>query len=240
MVEAYGARPPYFDRVVALILGLAVDERPKVLDLGCGTGEIARRLAPRVEHITAIDHSAAMIAAARAQPGGDAANITWIRGRVEDAALDGPFSCAVAAESFHWFDWEPVVARLRRLVPSGRLILVERRERASPWRAHLEELIAVASTNREFAAFELVDELVGRGCLRVEGRATLPRQPFRQSIGDYVRSLHSRNGLSLDRLSAPVAAAFDGYVRAAVSPHAKDGMLTLWIETRVVWGSIRP
>jgi SAM-dependent methyltransferase len=239
VVAAYGARPPYFERVIALIVGLVLDEPPRVLDLGCGTGEIARRLAPHVEQITAIDQSPAMLAAARSLPGGDAANITWVGGRVEEAPLAGPFSCALAAESFHWFEWESVAARLRELVPSGRLILVERRERSSPWQAHLEELIAVASTNREFAAFELVDELTARGLLRVEGRATLPRQPFRQSIDDYVRSLHSRNGLSLDRLSAPVAAAFDGYVRAAVAPHLKDGLLTLWIETRVVWGTIR-
>jgi SAM-dependent methyltransferase len=238
VVAAYGARPPYFERVIALIVGLALDDQPRVLDLGCGTGEIARRLAPHVEHITAVDQSPAMLAEARRLPGGDAPNITWIGGQVEDAPLAGPFSAAFAAESFHWFDWELAVARLRDLVPSGRLILVERRERSSPWQAHLEELIAVASTNRDFEAFEIVDELIARGLLRVEGRATLPRQPFRQSIDDYVRSLHSRNGLSLDRLSAPVAEAFDAHVAAIAAPHAIAGLLTLWIETRVVWGTV--
>jgi hypothetical protein len=131
-----------------------------------------------------------------------------------------------------------VVARLRVLVPSGRLILVERRERSSPWQAHLQELVAVASTNRDFEAFEIVDELIGRRLFRVEGRATLRRVPFRQPIDDYVTSLHSRNGLSLDRLSPAVAAQFDAEVRSAVAPHAVDGALTLWIEARVVWGSI--
>jgi SAM-dependent methyltransferase len=239
VVAAYGARPPYPERVVALLVGLATDDRARVLDLGCGTGELARRLAAHVQHVTAVDHSSPMLAQARALPGGEAPNLTWIAGRVEDVPLEGPFSCAFAAESFHWFDWDTVVTRLRDLVPSGRLILVERRERSSPWMAHLDELIAVASTNREFQAFELVDELIARGCLRVEGRATLPRQPFKQSIADYVRSLHSRNGLSLDRLSRPVAEAFDAHVTAIVAPHAIAGLLTLWIETRVVWGTVR-
>jgi SAM-dependent methyltransferase len=238
VVAAYGARPPYPERVVELILGLAADERPRILDLGCGTGEIARRLAPHVEHVAAIDHSAPMLAQARALPGGDAPNIAWIGGRVEDVPLTGPFSCAIAAESFHWFDWEPAIQRLRELVPSRRLILVERRERASPWQASLEELVAVASTNRDFEAFEIVDELVARRLFSVEGRATLRREPFRQTVDDYVTSLHSRNGLSLDRLPASAAGQFDAGVRAVAAPHAVDGVLTLWIETRVVWGSV--
>lgn len=240
VVAAYGARPPYPARLVDLILGLATVDRPRVLDLGCGTGEIARRLAPHVRQIAAVDRSPPMLAEARALPGGDAPNVTWIAGRVEDVPLAGPFSCAVAAESFHWFEWEPVVARLHDLVPSRRLILVQRRERSSPWRAHLEELVAVVSTNRDFEAFELVDELTARRLFRVEGRATLHREPFRQLVADYVTSLHSRNGLSPNRLPAAVATEFDAHVRSAVAPHAIDGALTLWIETRVVWGSVLP
>ena len=51
-----------------------------------------------------------MIAGARTLPGGDARNINWVVGRVEDVSLTGPFSSALAAQSFHWFDW-PVLMR---------------------------------------------------------------------------------------------------------------------------------
>ena len=77
--------PPALD---PLFIELAGGADAHILDLGCGTAELARRLAPRVRAITAVDHSANMIAQARALPGGDAPNLTWVVGRVEDVPLD--------------------------------------------------------------------------------------------------------------------------------------------------------
>jgi 2-polyprenyl-3-methyl-5-hydroxy-6-metoxy-1,4-benzoquinol methylase len=116
IVAAYGTRPPYPAELMPLILDHAGTPNPHILDLGCGTGELARRLASHTQAVTAIDHSERMIAQARALPGGNAANIAWIVGRVEDAPLTGPFSCALAAESFHWFDWDRLCRRLHHLV----------------------------------------------------------------------------------------------------------------------------
>ena len=99
------ARPPYPAGLDPLLIELAGGADAHILDLGCGTAELARRLAPRVRAITAVDHSANMIAQARALPGGDAPNMTWVVGRVEDVPLTGPFSSALAGQSFHWFDW---------------------------------------------------------------------------------------------------------------------------------------
>ena len=214
--------------------------RPHLLDLGCGSGELARRLAPDVEAITAIDQSPGMIAAARSLPGGDAANISWIAGRVEDVALHGPFACALACESFHWFDWPAVVPRLAAAVPSGRLILIDRRELGPPWADDLKALIARHSTNQEFERYDVVDELTSRHHFVSEGRLLHRRQVVSQSIADYVTSLHSRNGLSRDRMPPDSARGFDDAVRAMAAPHAIDGLLQVPVETRVVWGRVTP
>lgn len=48
VVDAYPYRPPYPSEAIKLLAGLAVDVPRRVLDIGCGTGDIARPLAPFV------------------------------------------------------------------------------------------------------------------------------------------------------------------------------------------------
>lgn len=238
VVAAYGTRPPYPDELIAQTLELAGRGQSRILDLGCGTGELARRLAPSSIGITAIDCSERMIAQARSLTGGDANNIRWIVGRVEDVPLGGPFSLAVAGESFHWFDWSCICEKLLQSVPSSLLVLADRCEVRSAWSDRLAFLIAKFSTNRDFEPYELVEELVSRSCFLVEGLAPIGPHAFRQSVDDYISSLHSRNGLSLERMSPRAALQFDAAVREAVAPHAEGHSLVVQVETRVAWGHV--
>ena len=61
VVAAYRQRPDYPPATFDILAGLICDEPRTVLDVGCGTGFIARRLADYVNHIHAIDPSSAMI-----------------------------------------------------------------------------------------------------------------------------------------------------------------------------------
>src|SRR6478735_11388399 len=84
VAAAYPSRPPYPAETFAVLSGLIADASLAVLDVGCGTGDIARRLAPLVERVDAVDVSAAMIAQGRQQPGGDAPNLHWMQATVEE------------------------------------------------------------------------------------------------------------------------------------------------------------
>jgi SAM-dependent methyltransferase len=238
VVAAYDARPPYPESLLALIRRVAVVDRPRLIDLGCGTAELTRRLAPHVDAVVAIDRSLRMIAAAKHAPGGDAPNITWIVGDVESAPLPGPFDVAIAAESFHWFDWPRACTAIADHVPSRMLVLAEGRfEVGTPWSPALAALIAVHSTNRRFVPYDLVGELLARGLFKMAGRTALGPERFEQTVDDYVRSIHSRNGFSRDRMSPASAHAFDEAVRGLVAPHAQP-TLELKIETRATWGRV--
>ena len=70
----------------------------------------------------------------------------------------------------------------------------------------------------------------------VDGRTVLGPEPFVQSIGDYITSIHSRHGLSLDRMSVSAARKFDLAMRSSVASFAVDNLIELRIETRVTWG----
>jgi len=68
------------------LLGL-LDPRWTVADLGCGTGQLTRAVAPFVARVIAVDDSAAMLRTARARVG-DLANVEIRRGELEALPVD--------------------------------------------------------------------------------------------------------------------------------------------------------
>lgn len=236
VAEAYPARPPYPEAVFELLESLAV-EPPIALDAGCGTGDIARRLAPRMRRVDAVDISAAMISIGQRQPGGDAANLRWRQAPIEAVTLSGPYGLIVTGESLHWMEWERALPRLANaLAPGALLVIVERAEQPSPWSADLLRLIMRYTTNKEFQPYDLVEELERRGLFAQVGATHTAPEPFQQSVGDYIESIHSRNGFSRDRMPPADADAFDSAVAALLAPHAPDGMVALRIAAQLHWG----
>lgn len=241
VVAAYPTRPPYPQEVFELLAGLIADEPRVALDVGCGTGDLTRRLAPLIERVDAIDVSARMIAQGRTLPGGDAPNIRWIVGAAEDAALELPYTLIIAGESFHWMDWPVVMSRLGDVLASGAyLALVERNEEPSPWGDALLHLIVQYTTNRDFQPYNLIAELEARSLFKTAGEHRTAAVSFEQSVEDYIESIHSRNGFSRDRMRPEDAAAFDASVRELVTPYTLGGALSLRVAATVTWGIPTP
>lgn len=69
MVRAYPKRPPYPPELFDLFHRLIRDAPSLVLDLGCGTGDISRPLAPLVDRVDSVDPSRAMITLGQMLPG---------------------------------------------------------------------------------------------------------------------------------------------------------------------------
>ena len=61
LAEAYELRPPYPDETYRILLNLLGESRGRILDVGCGTGKIARSLVDHVEAVDAVDFSREMI-----------------------------------------------------------------------------------------------------------------------------------------------------------------------------------
>ncbi len=237
VVAAYPTRPPYPAAVFETLATLMVEPRV-ALDAGCGTGDIARRLAPYAQRVDAIDLSLRMVATGRSMTGGDAPNLLWQVAALEDAPLSGPYGLAVTGESLHWMDWERVMPRLRdALAPGASLVIVERVEEPSPWTAQLFQLIHHYSTNKDFQPYDVVTELERRDLFALAGTTRTELEPFSQSVGAYIESIHSRNGFSRDRMRPTDADAFDAAVAALLAPHAPDGLVTLRIAATLRWGS---
>lgn len=122
----------------AVLAALAPRPHDSVLDLGCGTGQLLRRVAAslRSRRIVGCDFSAGMLAqaAARLAPTSDARArgevgahvIALVRGDALRLPFgDAAFDAVVSTEAFHWFpDQAAALAELARvLVPGGVLLL---------------------------------------------------------------------------------------------------------------------
>ncbi len=204
---------------------------------------LARRLAGEawVDRVDAVDPSPGMIARGRELPGGTLPRLTWIVGTAEEAPLRPPYTLVTAGSSLHWFDWDIALPRLdRMLTPDGWLAIVGQTELRTPWSAGLGSIITRFSTNRDYAPYNLVEELVARGIFSPAGQQQTAAVPFEQSIDDYVESFHSRNGLSRDRMGPERAAAFDAKVRALLAGWCPSARVELSIVGHVVWGRLGP
>jgi SAM-dependent methyltransferase len=236
VVASYHTRPPYPEEAFDLLAELLESRPGPVLDLGCGTGIFARRLAGRVERVDALDVSPAMLEAARRLPNGDHPTLRWILGRAEDAPLDPPYALATAAASLHWMEWAVVLPRLHDMLrPDGLLVTIVDYNLPPPWNTELLPTLARYSTNQEYRlGFDLVNALVERGLLDLHGRRRTEPVPFRQSLEEYVESFHARSGFSRARMAPATIAEFDDAVRSVVGRYGET--VELQVVADVAWG----
>jgi SAM-dependent methyltransferase len=237
VVARYHLRPPYPAATFDVLVELLGDHPSRVLDAGCGTGDVARPLALLVHEVHAVDASERMLARGRGLPGGSAPGLTWIHARVEDAPLQPPYGLVTCGESLHWMDWDIVLPRFEQVLASGAyVVLVGRPSARTAWSEAGWEVARQYATNVASSNYDLVAELRDRGLFEELGSRETPPVSFCQSVDEFVESYHSRNGLSRDRLSPEAAAAFDAELRVVVAPHCPDDVVELQVSGRVTWG----
>jgi ArsR family transcriptional regulator len=99
----------------------------RVVDIGCGTGNIAELLAPHVAEVVAVDLSEPMLEAARRRLDGQE-NVDFRIGSADDLPLDdGSCDAATAGLMLHHVDDPLAVLREARRVlkPNGVLLIIE-------------------------------------------------------------------------------------------------------------------
>jgi len=100
---------------------LGADGSGRLLDVGCGPGSIALRLAPCYRDVVGLDSDAGMVAEAqRLAAQRNVVNTTFALGRAEELPLGfGIFDAIIFAASFHWMQRERVAAIARGMLAVG-------------------------------------------------------------------------------------------------------------------------
>ena len=112
-------RVGYPDEVVDWVLSTAgISEGGRVLEIGCGTGQLTRQLAARGVELTAIDISPNMVELASRHL--DTSDVRFHANSFEDFdAPDDSFDLVVSATAFHWIDPDVAWSKSARLLRSG-------------------------------------------------------------------------------------------------------------------------
>ena len=234
-------RLSYPDPLIAdLVRRTGSSGRGRLLDLACGTGQLAFALQSSFAEVWAVDQEPDMVEVVRSKA---AAGTGRVRPVVSSAeALDAPaghFSLVVIGNAFHRLPRDLVAGRVRGwLEPGGFLALcwslgtqagpldwqVAFGTLLSRWQAELGGVGRVPANwdrarRRRPDAAVLTGagfELTGRFEFLAEHRWTLPE------LAGFARTLSI---LPTDTL-ADNAAAFDDSLSAEVGPYARDGYLT--------------
>ncbi|HEY7178965.1 MAG TPA: methyltransferase domain-containing protein [Gaiella sp.] len=217
VADAYErARPGY---PADAVLWLAGETPCDVVDLGAGTGKLTRSLAALGHHVVAVEPLAEMLDRLRAAVPG----VTAVVGTAESMPLpDGSADVVTCAQAFHWFDHEPALAEIARVLrPGGRIALVwnVRDERAA-WVAELSDAM-VGRTGVDRGATEPIER---SGLYGEVQRATFEhtQDVDREALRELVLS-RSYCAVLRDEERAPIL----GRVDRLFDERARNGLLTL-------------
>jgi trans-aconitate methyltransferase len=120
-------RRPYPPPVVdALVERCSLDGRGRLLDAGCGTGQVFQVMARYFDDVVAIDPDPDMVAhARRAAAERGLANVDVRQMRAEQILADvGPLRAAIFGASFHWTDRPRVAEMIYDLLEPNRCLAV--------------------------------------------------------------------------------------------------------------------
>jgi SAM-dependent methyltransferase len=174
-------------RLVAQVVADPPPDRPlDVVELGCGTGTNAIRLAAAGARVTAVDADSEILARARRKAG--AAAVEWRSGRVEAPGLAAA-SCdrVVLSLLLHHL---PDAAKLATLREARRLLRPGGRVHIADWGPPGDPVMRLA-----FAGLQLVD---GKANTRSMGAGELPAFLAEAGFTDFVR--HERLRTAAGRL----------------------------------------
>jgi SAM-dependent methyltransferase len=140
-------RPPYPPEALDWLLPPG---RPRVIDLGAGTGKLTRQIAALGLEVTAVDPSDGMLA----QLGQAVPGVPALLGSAESIPLpDATADAVLVAQAWHWVDVDRAVPEVARVLsPGGRLGLIwNLRDDRSDWVRRLGEIIGSPGQDRQTA-----------------------------------------------------------------------------------------
>jgi len=111
-----------FDRLATFDVGLPGQS---IIDLGTGTGTLARGFAQRGCDVIGVDPDPRMLSQAKELDRQNKVSISYVEAKAESTGLDGGAADVVSAgQCWHWFDRPRAIVEVNRILkPGGRLVI---------------------------------------------------------------------------------------------------------------------
>jgi SAM-dependent methyltransferase len=220
---------------------------PRLIDVGCGPGTVALRLASLFAEVVGVDADRGMIEeASRAAAARDVTNARWLRVRAEELPPSlGQFRYATFAQSFHWMERDLVAAKVfGMLEPGGAFVHVGGQQVDTPPAEPLPHPPPPADYIRGLIQSYLgPDRRAGQGVLRYgtpgnEGEVLQPAgfeapvsvrvtggQVLDRTVDDVVAAVFSLSG-SAPHLFGDRRADFERELRAGLTAASGSGLFS--------------
>ena len=237
-------RPPYAERLIALVAERCRLRRAdRLLDLGCGPGQLAVAFAPLVGTVVAIDPEPEMRRIAAESAAAADVTIEVVAGSSYDLGSHlGRFRLVTIGRAFHWMDRIDTLRQLAEIVePDGAIALFGDDHPKLPdnrWRRDYQALVERYSEGDAVRAFVKSPDWIRHEAVLLDSPfATLERigviERRRTSIDRLIDRALSMSSSSPERLG-PRAADLVGELRALLSGVAVDGLVTEVIESEAL------
>lgn len=99
----------------------SLDKNSRVLDLGCGTGQIAIPISRKTREVVALDVNQEMLDEGKTQAKNNKIdNIVWVNSKAENISKKlGSFKMTTMGASFHWMEQDRVLAKVYDITEEG-------------------------------------------------------------------------------------------------------------------------
>ena len=211
------ARPGYPPDAVRWLAG---EEPCDIVDLGAGTGKLARSLVTLGHRVVAVEPSPEMIMHLRSA----VPEATPVEGKAEAIPLATASADVVTvAQAFHWFDHGPALREIARVLrPGGRIALIWNvRDEDEAWVADLSDAM-VGRTGIDTGAAEPIDASGLFGPVEHAVFGPHVQEIGRETLQELVLS-RSYCAVLSDEERAPVLQKVDALFEA----HARNGVVRL-------------
>ncbi|MCO5999429.1 class I SAM-dependent methyltransferase [Actinoallomurus rhizosphaericola] len=173
-----------------LVLDAMPDPCEAALDVGCGEGLLARRLATRVRRVTGVDRSAEMIRRARERAGASGGMEFVAADFLRHPFPEGTYDLVCSVAVIHHMDFTSALTRMADLLrPGGTLVVVGLARNRTPldWARDVAVLPAVMVVDRvrgkaDPAGMPMTAPEMSWGQVRGEALRLLPGARFRRHL----------------------------------------------------------
>ncbi|MCJ8014912.1 class I SAM-dependent methyltransferase [Paenibacillus sp. KQZ6P-2] len=240
-------RPLYPASLIRFIVDhFELDGSGRMIDLGCGTGQLAMRFSDWFEQIIGIDPEPEMLAEARRLTEMNRiTNLSWVQGSAEEKAAEpGSYRLVTIAKAFHWMDRESILATLYpRLDEGGGIAIIDQhneRNETQVWQQRVDEILKAwlgperrAGQGTYSPPKEKYEDTLGKFPFREIEKHALPDYEHTWTVESIIGNIYS-SSFGARHFFGDRIGAFEEEVRLSLLEMNPEGVFTEGIPVNVI------